>query len=248
MRAGMRHNKIALAALGLMPVLIVLLSTFTDIDLRLADAAYDARLGDFPWRHAWLAEVFSHILLKRALVGLGAGFIGAALWDLARPSPRLNRHRMQMRVVAGCAVLVPSIVAILKQLSSSHCPWDIDRYGGSAPYVRLLNALPAGIAPGHCMPAGHASSALWVISLAVLFLPARPRIAAAVFGAMLTFGMAVGWLQQMRGAHFLTHTLWSVWIACAVLFALLKVRRPHFPSQINRQASEPIASQTRSDF
>jgi membrane-associated PAP2 superfamily phosphatase len=224
MRAGMRHNRIALAALVLMPVLIVLLSTCTDIDLRLADAAYDARLGDFPWRHAWLAEVFSHVLLKRMLTGLALAFIGLALFDLAWPRQWLGAHRWQLRVVAGCAVVIPGIIALLKQLSSSHCPWDIDRYGGSAPYVRLLDALPAGIAPGHCMPAGHASSALWLISLAVLLLPARPRTAGAVFGAMLALGIAVGWLQQLRGAHFLTHTLWSAWIACTVLFAFIQTR------------------------
>jgi membrane-associated PAP2 superfamily phosphatase len=217
MRAVTRNS---LAALGLMPVAIVLLATFTDIDLRLADAVYDARLGDFPWRHAWLAEVFSHVLLKRMLTGVALVFIGLALYDLARP----GAHRWRLRVVAGCAIVIPSIIALLKQLSSSHCPWDIDRYGGSAPYVRLLEALPAGIAPGHCMPAGHASSALWLISLAVLFLPARPRTAAAVFGAMLAFGIALGYLQQMRGAHFLTHTLWSVWIACAVLFVFLQAQ------------------------
>lgn len=217
MRAGTRNSLVALA---LMPVAIVLLATFTDVDLRLADAMYDAQLGDFPWRHAWLAEVFSHVLLKRMLTGVAVAFIGLALYDLVRP----GTYRRQLRVVAGCAVLIPGIIAALKQLSSSHCPWDIDRYGGSAPYVRLLEALPAGIAPGHCMPAGHASSALWLISLAVLFLPARPRTAAAVFGAMLAFGIALGWLQQMRGAHFLTHTLWSVWVACAVLFAFVQLQ------------------------
>ncbi len=222
MRAGMPPSRAAGLLLAVTPVVITLLATFTDLDLQLADAAFDARLGDFPWRHAWLAEVFSHVLLKQALVGLAAVFIALALC----PHPRLAAQRRQLRVVAGCALLVPGLIALLKQLSSSHCPWDLARYGGSAPYVRLLEALPAGVAPGHCMPAGHASSALWMVSLAVLFLPARPRTAAAVFGAMLTFGVAVGWLQQLRGAHFLSHTLWSAWIACSVLYALLHVHAP----------------------
>jgi membrane-associated PAP2 superfamily phosphatase len=41
--------------------------------------------------------------------------------------------------------------------------------------------------------------------------------------AALLFGGMVGWLQQLRGAHFLTHTLWSIWLACAtvLLVALL---------------------------
>lgn len=220
-----RSRTSALAFLLLLPLAIILLVTFTDVDLRLADAAYDFRLGQFPWRHAWLAEVFSHIVLKQALVGSGAVFILAALWDGFRPRPWAPVLRLQLRVVAACAVVIPAIIATLKQVSSSHCPWDLERYGGSAPYVRLLDAMPAAIAPGHCMPAGHASSALWLIAVAAFFLPARPKTAAAVFGVMLSFAIAVGWLQQMRGAHFLSHTLWSVWIACAVLFAVLESTR-----------------------
>ena len=207
--------------LALVAPLILWLGAATDIDLLLADAAYDRALGDFPWRHAWLAEVFSHVLLKRALVGLGALFIGAVLWDLARRQRWSALRRYQMRVVALSALLVPAAIAGLKRLSSSHCPWDIDRYGGAEPYVRLLQALPSGIEPGHCMPAGHASSALWLVSLSVFFLPARPKAAALAGAALLSGALAVGWLQQLRGAHFLTHTLWSAWIACVLVYFII---------------------------
>jgi len=27
----------------------------------------------------------------------------------------------------------------------------------------------------------------------------------------------MGWVQQMRGAHFLSHTLWSLWVSWAVV-------------------------------
>lgn len=209
--------------LALVALLILWLGAATDVDRLLADAAYDRGQGDFPWRHAWLAEVFSHVLLKRALVGLGVLFIGAALWDMARRQPWSALRRYQMRVVALSALLVPATIAGLKRLSSSHCPWDIDRYGGAEPYVRLLQALPSGIAPGHCMPAGHASSALWLVSLSVFLLPARPRAAALAAAALLSGGLAVGWLQQLRGAHFLTHTLWSAWIACVLVYSIITV-------------------------
>ena len=219
---GRGASQVALVFLGLVPALITLLATVTDIDLLLADAVFDVRIQAFPWRHAWLAEQFSHVLLKRALIGLAVIVIVMALWDLARPRPWSQIRRVQVRIVALSAALTPLIISGLKQISSSHCPWDIDRYGGTAPYIRLLDALPAGVEAGHCMPGGHASSALWLISAAVFFLPARPRLAVTTFGLMLAVGMAVGWLQQMRGAHFFTHTLWSAWIACTVLFVLVQ--------------------------
>lgn len=220
MRRG--ASQVALAFLGLAPVLIALLATLTDLDLLLADAFFDARIQAFPWRHAWLAEHFSHVLLKRVLIGLAVTVIGMAMWDLVRPRPWSHMRRVQVRIVATSAALTPLIISALKQVSSSHCPWDIDRYGGTAPYIRLLDALPAGVEAGHCMPGGHASSALWLISAAVFFLPARPRLAVTTFALMLGLGIAVGWLQQMRGAHFFTHTLWSAWIACTVLFVSMQ--------------------------
>ncbi|WP_374709539.1 hypothetical protein [Massilia scottii] len=45
---------------------------------------------------------------------------------------------------------------------------------------------------------------------------------------MLGLGFALGWVQQLRGAHFLTHTLWSMWWTClivSILYVLLIDRR-----------------------
>lgn len=44
-----------------------------------------------------------------------------------------------------------------------HCPWGVDLYGGSNPYLRLLDAVPDGWQAGHCLPAGHASTAIMAV-------------------------------------------------------------------------------------
>lgn len=203
-------------------LLIYWLGACTDIDLRLADAAFDPASGTFAWRHAWLTDTFNHRILKALLTCAALVIVAAALADAVRPSKRLDPSaRLRLRLIAASAVLVPLAISLLKQNSAAHCPWDLARYGGSEPYVRLFGTLPPGIAPGHCLPAGHASSAMWLVSLAVLWLPARPRMAVAAAMLALAAGLAVGWMQQLRGAHFLTHTLWSMWIACAIVHALV---------------------------
>jgi membrane-associated PAP2 superfamily phosphatase len=218
----------ALAAL-----LIVWIGNGTDLDLRLADVFFDRASATFPWRHAWLTEVFAHVALKRALIALGLCFVLAAIADLVwpralgAPGARRALRRAQLRVVALSALLVPAAITLTKHMSASHCPWDLARYGGAEPYVRLLDALPQGMAAGGCMPAGHAATALWLVSLAVFFLPARPRAAFAAALVLLAGGFTVGWMQQMRGAHFLTHTLWSMWIACAIVCLLARRLLPH---------------------
>lgn len=199
-----------------------------DIDLLLADWLYDRAAGAFPWREAWLTATFGHGILKAGLMLLALVFVTAAIVDAVRPQAPLDRPfaRLRLRVIACSAVLVPLATSLLKQTSNAHCPWDLERYGGNQPYVRLFEALPAGALPGHCLPAGHASSALWLVSLAVLWLPGPARTAWRALGLALAPGLALGWMQQMRGAHFLTHTLWSAWIACAIVLALIVLLQP----------------------
>ncbi len=207
--------------LVLCAVLIVALGAVTDIDMRLAQSMAGDALPYFPMRDTWFAETFSHQYIKYLMLVLGACAVVPVVVDIWRPRPRWSpRSRLRLRVVAASAVLVPTIISLLKRVSFSHCPWDLTVFGGMQPYVRLLDAHFAGVPAGHCMPAGHASSALWLVALAVFWLPEHPRKAAAVGALMLLFGFALGWMQQLRGAHFLTHTLWSMWIACAVVCLL----------------------------
>jgi len=213
-----------------MPILLALMAVLTDWDVALADAAFDRRINAFPWRHAWLTEVFNHVILKRLFTLAGLIFLATALWDLVSPRPWSWLRRFQWRVVALSALSVPAATSFIKYLSASHCPWDLQRYGGTEPYVALFHVLPAGAVPGQCMPAGHASSALWMISIAVFFIPRRPVQGALVLAAFLALGIGVGWLQQLRGAHFLSHTLWSAWIALATV-TLIATCLERWPAQ-----------------
>ncbi|CAN7484110.1 phosphatase PAP2 family protein [Pseudoduganella sp. LjRoot289] len=211
--------------LALSAAIIVLLGMGT-VDLLLADWMFDFHIHEFPWQHAWLTEHFSHGTLKTVLTLLATLPVAACAWDSLPDRLRHGRAlpawwRLRLRLLSLCVLLVPAITSLLKRASVSHCPWELERYGGYQPYYRLLEHVPGWVEAGHCLPGGHASSALWLVGLAVFWLPHDPRKAADVGLAALAFGAVVGWMQQMRGAHFLTHTLWTMWIACAVLTALL---------------------------
>jgi membrane-associated PAP2 superfamily phosphatase len=216
---AMRERIFGVAALLASAIGIVAIGQFTNVDLALADAMFNHAENAFPFRHAWIAEQFSHVWMKYLLTAFGLGAVGLCIADLFKPM----HNRRAWRTVALSAVLVPLAISGLKQVSASHCPWELERYGGEHPYIRLLDAVPADVPAGHCLPAGHASSALWLVSLCVFWLPARPRTATAVGIAMLALGASLGWMQQLRGAHFLSHTLWSMWIACAIVWSLLNV-------------------------
>lgn len=210
------HDKIfrrSLLILGATGFLLILVSRYTRLDLIVADWMFDFSKEVFPWRHNWFAEVFMHEAMKIALIAFGLAIVLLLTADQCKiPAFLAPDMRYTLRVVVAALMLVPLTISALKSMSIHACPWDLARYGGQAPYLRLFDALPDFARPGHCFPAGHASSGLWLAAFSVYWLPHQPRRAAIAFGIGLIPGALLGWVQQMRGAHFVSHTLWSLWL------------------------------------
>lgn len=205
-------------------LMLMALNQFTNIDLILADYYFDFQTKHFRWKSTWFAQQLMHVYVKDCIMTLGFTLIGFVLVDAVMTfSWVISWLRIRLRFTAVAAVLVPLIISVLKQQSALHCPWDEQRYGGTAPYLRLFDTIPSSMEAGHCFPAGHASTGLWLASFCVFWLPHRPRVAVGVFFAGLGVGLVLGWVQQMRGAHFLSHTLWSMWIASAIIFIMLRM-------------------------
>lgn len=227
--------KQCLIALWVAALMLVYTGRYSDIDVRLADWMYDFSEHKFPWKENWFAAVFMHQWVKGILIGLGLILFASMAINQAFALDRFIPATLRtLYVVILSYALVPLVVGVLKSHSIHSCPWSLERYGGSAPYLRLFDALPAGVAAGHCFPAGHASSALWLAAFAIFWLPGRRKTAALVFFAGSIPGLMLGWVQQMRGAHFLTHTLWAMWISSLVILILARLFRSGCESVPNR--------------
>lgn len=203
-------------------LLLVWLQQFTALDIAIEDWYFDPVLQNFPWKNTWFAKDVMHGYLKNVLTILGTVIITFCIIDIFKPIKKINTLlRLRLRFVALSAIAIPTLIAYIKSLSSAHCPCDIAQFGGHYPHTLLFESLPASFKAGHCFPAGHASTGLWLAAFCIFWLPHAPRKAWFVFFLGLSVGFVLGWVQQMRGAHFLSHTLWSMWIASAVIFGLL---------------------------
>ena len=203
---------------------LVVLGRYTALDLYLADAVFDFDAMRFPWREQWFLAGFMHHTMKVLMLGVALAPAAALLVDrFGRHALLDKRTRSILLLVTVSALLIPLAIGVLKTTSIHHCPWSLERYGGFAPYLRLFDRLPPGASAGHCFPAGHASSGLWLGSAAAFFLPGRPGRAVAAFLVGILPGLALGVGQQLRGAHFLTHTLWSAWVAAVVILVLARL-------------------------
>jgi len=216
-----------LALLLCFALALVIIGRYTELDLVLADPYYNAAAAGFPGRDDWFFEFVMHHMAKALMIAVAMVPPLALLADRVLGYTLLSHGtRRAMWVVALSSAAIPLAVSVTKHFSIHDCPWNLSRYGGFAPYLRIFDALPAGTSAGHCFPAGHASGALWLASVCAFWLPARPLRALLVFLAGLLPGLALGWVQQIRGAHFMTHTLWSAWIAALVVLLLARFIMP----------------------
>lgn len=196
---------------------IVCLANASAIDLMLADRQFDFVNHRFPLKHDFFYETVMHTYAKHLLtvVWLGLLYLAWAPEKLMR-YPLSAATRYQLRWIVFLALLNAIVISCLKHQMPHACPWDVTRYGGDLPWVPTFTRHPATEA-GHCFPAGHTTSGVWLSALCLLWLPQSPRKALLVAIAGLSVGFILGWAQQIRGAHFLSHTLASLWLMCGWL-------------------------------
>lgn len=208
----------------------------TSIDLTLARLSYDPLLRNFPLREHFLTSRVSHDGVKIASA-LVFAWILASMWRPIGLLSRLDRVRRVYLFIAAAACLV--VVASLKRGSALHCPWGLLEFGGSHAYLRLFETIPDGWQRGSCFPAGHALSALAYIGGYFAWRDVDRRIARTWLTIVLVAGAWAGVSQQLRGAHFLSHTLWTAWLCWTLSAALAWLVRGRLRG-VNTSAAVPL--------
>ncbi len=196
----------------------------TGLDARLIAPFFDAHSQSFPLRNHPGLEAVMHQGLKNLMIGVSLLALGLWLWGLqlgsAARSPRLTWLRTQRQsflwVFVGM-LMATSVVALLKHGNIHDCPWNLQDYGGSQPYIALFASLPMGAQAGHCFPGGHASGGFALLAIYFAFRDSAPRLARLGFGLALFFGSVMAYTQMVRGAHFMSHNLWTAWWVWLIL-------------------------------
>lgn len=130
-------------------------------------------------------------------------------WPLGLLRQVPDARRIQLVVSALVSLL---ILTLIKRTSATSCPWDIADFGGVGHYLSHWAWGVTDGGGGHCFPAGHASAGFAFISGYFALRHNLPGAARLWLAAALIAGFALGLAQQMRGAHFMSHTLWTAWL------------------------------------
>jgi membrane-associated PAP2 superfamily phosphatase len=199
------------ALVSLVCLFVLLAWDFSGGDMQMAQ--WWGQASGFALRDDWWMVKVMHEGTRNAgwllLLALAAG-----IW---RPWGSLRHlataHRASLFLSVLCALLA---VTLIKGFSKTSCPWDLQVFGGTATYISHWDLFQRDGGGGHCFPAGHASTGF--AFMAAYFSLRQSGVPLArwwLIGAVLA-GLVLGISQQMRGAHFMSHTLWTAWLCWTV--------------------------------
>ena len=180
-------------------------------DLLLGDYLYQLQGGAWTLEDAWLTSDVIHDG-GRDLVAVAALILVAAIVS-SHFKQSMRPYRRGLYYVLVSALITVAIVNVMKETSALDCPWSLTRYGGEKTFISLFGERIAGQSPGGCFPAGHASGAYCWLGMFFLARHYWPRWRFETLGAVLAVGLVFGIAQQLRGAHFISHDLWTLYIS-----------------------------------
>ncbi len=200
------------------------------LDLAFADGLFQFEGQQWALKEHFITSTLLHNNAQFLSKVIALLFLGAAL--ISPYSRHLSPYRRGWWFLFISMASAAAIVSIGKQITHIHCPWDLTRYGGMWPYVPLFDTLPTGVEAGRCFPAGHASAGYGFLTLYFFFLRYQPdkKWPGLILG--ISMGLIYGFAQQLRGAHFLSHDLWTLaicWFTALFWYWLLFLRHRNQP-------------------
>lgn len=221
-RDAARHRGLWLPLIVLATAIALVYSL--ELDWRLAHRIYAWEGYRWLLRKSFLTQTVLHRLGHDLSVAAWVGVTLTWLVSLRRESLHVWRRPLACLILSVLTATV--LVAAIKSLSNMDCPWDIDGLGGTRPYVRLFELRPAYLPHASCFPAGHASGGYAWMSLYFFFAATVPRLRWYGLALGAGTGLIFGFAQQLRGAHFLSHDLWTIAICWFVAYGLHEAFQP----------------------
>lgn len=210
-----RTANLRLAALTLLALALLMTWDASGGDLWLARMA-GTPMG-FPWRENPFLVHVMHAGARNLSWALVIGLFAAIRWPVGILRKLATRERVQLALTVLGSVLA---ISLIKHFSDTSCPWDLKEFGGVARYVSHWAWGVDDGGAGGCFPAGHASAAFAYLGGYFVLRRVSGRAALVWLGTAVVAGLALGWSQQLRGAHYMSHTLWTAWVCWAVGFVI----------------------------
>ncbi|HCS65551.1 MAG TPA: PAP2 family protein [Cellvibrio sp.] len=187
------------------------------VDRSLADYFYSLQGNSWAWKDSWIAEEFFH--KGGRTISIFLALMLFAFLALSHFHSSLSPHKKSLVYFFMATAGGSFLVSVLKSALAVSCPWEFERYGGDLFYSGVIEQLFLRNGEG-CFPAGHASAGYAWVSAYFFGLYYQSKWRWLGLAIPLIAGMVLGLVQQIRGAHFISHDVWSVAVCWFFSFGL----------------------------
>lgn len=174
---------------------------------------------EFHAQYKW----FFYTGIKVCIIIFTIGLFLCLLFFIYSKNKSYKKWIKPLLYVIICIIVIPLTVSFLKAKLGVYGPKNLLLYGGEKEHIGFLMQIwkYGHVAGGRCFHAGHASGGFALMSLCLFPVSNRNRKLLLLVG--FTLGWLMGLYQMARGEHFITHTLFTMFLSLFVISLLKKV-------------------------
>jgi membrane-associated PAP2 superfamily phosphatase len=182
--------------------------------------------AEWSLRHHFVTETVLHDGIRQVnLIAVITLLVYAVGFSVIKPThtPEYKHRRRRLWLLVLSLLASFALVNYLKALLGMDCPWDLSRFGGAQPSITLWQQLINPSSNGRCFPSGHSSIGFAWLAGYFFWRPYHAKRAYLALFTALFVGFALGFVQQLRGAHFFIDditTAFVCWTVALVVFQL----------------------------
>ncbi|WP_417762504.1 phosphatase PAP2 family protein [Shewanella sp.] len=193
-------------------VLAITIINIFHIDIVLAKSLFSLE-GGVQWhlRHQVLFERVLHNGGRQLVTLMATALLIAAVISQWVPKWRHYRRSILMTMLSILSTIL--LVRYGKAITNVSCPWDLVMFGGDKPLVMFPDTLFSQQTLGQCYPGGHSSGAFAWVVMYYFALVNKPAWRKPLLSLAIGLGAVFAMTQELRGAHFFSHDLTSLWLA-----------------------------------
>lgn len=195
-------------------VLLWLVFDYTELDMYVSRLFYDDQSRSWPYRADFVIEMVGYVWIKYVLIAYGVMILFLLLYSYRKGKLAAKRKLLIFLLLA--MIIVPSEIAFLKHTFHKPRPEQVVEFGGTMRHVKLSEFLYDEPSASN-WPGGHASGGAALLSL--YFASGRFWRKAGI-GLGVIVSQMMGFVQIMRGQHFLSHNLWTLWFSWLTVLIL----------------------------
>lgn len=213
-----------LLLLTITALLLWLVFDYTNTDIYISSIFYDDSNISWPYYNGFITQTLGYCGIKYLLILYG--IILLILFICSFKNPRWQNKRFLVVFLLLAMIIIPSEISFLKHSFHKPNPSQIITFGGNMPHVKLTEFLHDEPKAAN-WPGGHASGGAALLSLYFVgrYYLSKYRYIGLLLG--LVVSQFMGFIQVMRGQHFLSHNLWTVWFAWLTLLFLYYLIIPY---------------------